>query len=230
MQGRTRKRLPPAIEQVCDLREFTEVLLPVLVQDFYDVLGVDRGADKKAIKTAYRQKARQYHPDVNKEDGAEEKFKRISNAYEVLSDDSKRGIYDRYAQRWNIFELVLMASMVWPRLWPLMLWFCAVLTAPGRAAMTWGMGLRAESCCYRLCDTERGVMQDAACSDDCGWAFCDLWAGRSLLHDRLLPGGLGGLCLLCRTLFWGPMQAMWMLVVCNPGTSLCCSGSFSCMP
>ena len=73
----------------------------MLVQDFYDVLGVDRGADKKAIKTAYRQKARQYHPDVNKEDGAEEKFKRISNAYEVLSDDSKRGIYDRCAQCWG---------------------------------------------------------------------------------------------------------------------------------
>ena len=59
----------------------TRSLLRVPVQDFYDVLGVDRGADKKAIKTAYRQKARQYHPDVNKEDGAEEKFKRISNAY-----------------------------------------------------------------------------------------------------------------------------------------------------
>ena len=72
------------------------------MQDFYDVLGVDRGADKKAIKTAYRQKARQYHPDVNKEDGAEEKFKRISNAYEVLSDDSKRGIYDRCAGFWGL--------------------------------------------------------------------------------------------------------------------------------
>ena len=75
----------------------------MLVQDFYDVLGVDRGADKKAIKTAYRQKARQYHPDVNKEAGAEDKFKRISNAYEVLSDDSKRGIYDRCARCWDIF-------------------------------------------------------------------------------------------------------------------------------
>ena len=80
------------------------LLLPVLVQDFYNVLGVDRGADKKAIKTAYRQKARQFHPDVNKEDGAEEKFKRISNAYEVLSDDSKRGIYDRCAWCWDIFD------------------------------------------------------------------------------------------------------------------------------
>ena len=112
LQGSTRKRIGSAQEQV-----LTPLLslLPVLVQDFYDVLGVDRGADKKAIKTAYRQKARQYHPDVNKEDGAEEKFKRISNAYEVLSDDSKRGIHDRCARGW---DPVLMASMAWPPLWP----------------------------------------------------------------------------------------------------------------
>ena len=96
----------------------TRSLLRVPVQDFYDVLGVDRGADKKAIKTAYRQKARQYHPDVNKEDGAEEKFKRISNAYEVLSDDSKRGIYDRCAGV-QCCQLLLMATLVQLPLCPL---------------------------------------------------------------------------------------------------------------
>ncbi|CAL8468943.1 g8484 [Coccomyxa elongata] len=66
--------------------------------DYYSVLGVDKNADKKAIKQAYRQKARKYHPDVNKEAGAEETFKQISNAYEVLSDDQKRSIYDRYGE------------------------------------------------------------------------------------------------------------------------------------
>ena len=66
-------------------------------EDYYTTLGVDRNADKKTIKSAYRQKARKFHPDVNKEADAEEKFKSISNAYEVLSDDQKRGIYDRQA-------------------------------------------------------------------------------------------------------------------------------------
>ena len=59
-------------------------------RDFYEVLGVSRAADAKEMKRAYRQLARKYHPDVNKEPGAEEKFKEISNAYEVLSDDQKK--------------------------------------------------------------------------------------------------------------------------------------------
>ena len=66
-------------------------------QDYYSVLGISKNADKQAIKSAYRQKARKFHPDVNKEAGAEETFKSISNAYEVLSDEQKRGIYDRSA-------------------------------------------------------------------------------------------------------------------------------------
>ena len=61
------------------------------------MLGVDRGVDKADLKKAYRQKARKFHPDVNKEPGAEDMFKKISNAYEVLNDDQKRGIYDRQA-------------------------------------------------------------------------------------------------------------------------------------
>jgi molecular chaperone DnaJ len=53
--------------------------------DYYSILGVGKSADKSEIKSAYRKLARQYHPDVNKEAGAEQKFKDISNAYEVTS-------------------------------------------------------------------------------------------------------------------------------------------------
>ncbi|KAJ8769514.1 hypothetical protein K2173_005117 [Erythroxylum novogranatense] len=66
--------------------------------DFYSVLGVSKNASKSEIKSAYRKLARNYHPDVNKEPGAEQKFKEISNAYEVLSDDEKRSLYDRYGE------------------------------------------------------------------------------------------------------------------------------------
>ncbi|KAI4341746.1 hypothetical protein MLD38_026432 [Melastoma candidum] len=66
--------------------------------DYYSVLGVSKNASKSEIKSAYRKLARNYHPDVNKEPGAEQKFKEISNAYEVLSDDEKRSLYDRYGE------------------------------------------------------------------------------------------------------------------------------------
>jgi len=65
-------------------------------RDFYDVLGVSRGAPNGEIKKAYRKLARQYHPDVNKDDGAEDKFKEVQRAYEVLSDEKKRNMYDTY--------------------------------------------------------------------------------------------------------------------------------------
>jgi len=65
-------------------------------RDYYDVLGVAKGAAKDDIKKAYRQLARKYHPDVSKEDEAEAKFKEINEAYEVLFDDQKRATYDRF--------------------------------------------------------------------------------------------------------------------------------------
>ena len=67
-------------------------------RDYYEVLGVSKDASPDEIKSAYRKLARQYHPDVSKEpkEVAEEKFKEISEAYEVLSDANKRSMYDQY--------------------------------------------------------------------------------------------------------------------------------------
>jgi molecular chaperone DnaJ len=65
-------------------------------KDYYDVLSVQRSASKEEIKNSYRKLALQYHPDRNKSSGAEEKFKEISEAYAVLSDDEKRKRYDTY--------------------------------------------------------------------------------------------------------------------------------------
>jgi molecular chaperone DnaJ len=65
-------------------------------RDYYEVLGVSRDASKDDIKRAYRKLALKYHPDRNKSTGAEEKFKEISEAYAVLSDDEKRSQYDQF--------------------------------------------------------------------------------------------------------------------------------------
>src|SRR6202040_731094 len=68
-------------------------------KDYYKTIGVERGADDKAIKTAYRKLARKYHPDVNK--GNAERFKEISEAYTVLSDPEKRKRYDTLGPDWE---------------------------------------------------------------------------------------------------------------------------------
>jgi molecular chaperone DnaJ len=78
------------------------------MKDYYSILGVPRGANQEEIRRAYRMKARQYHPDVNKQDKeAEEKFKEITEAYEVLGDESRRRRYDLFGDgegRPSIFE------------------------------------------------------------------------------------------------------------------------------
>lgn len=68
-------------------------------KDYYATLGVDENADSSAIKAAYRKLARKYHPDVSKEAGAEDKFKELGEAYEVLKDPDKRAEYDQLRQQ-----------------------------------------------------------------------------------------------------------------------------------
>lgn len=65
-------------------------------RDYYEVLGISKNASKDEIKSAYRKLAKQYHPDINKEPGAEEKFKEVQEAYDVLYDDNKRSTYDQF--------------------------------------------------------------------------------------------------------------------------------------
>ena len=68
-------------------------------KDYYKILGLQsRGASEEDIKKAYRKMALKYHPDKNKSAGAEEKFKEIAEAYEVLSDPKKRQVYDQYGE------------------------------------------------------------------------------------------------------------------------------------
>jgi len=65
-------------------------------RDYYEILGVEKSANQENIKSAFRNLARKYHPDVNKEPDAEERFKEINEAFMVLSDEEKRSVYDRF--------------------------------------------------------------------------------------------------------------------------------------
>src|SRR4029079_9559937 len=76
--------------------------MPVEFKDYYTTLGVTRDASDADIKKAFRKLARQYHPDVAKDKrAAEEKFKEINEAYEVLGDPQKRKKYDQLGSRWK---------------------------------------------------------------------------------------------------------------------------------
>lgn len=70
-------------------------------KDYYKVLGIPKGASDDEIKKAYRKQALRYHPDKNKSPEAEDKFKEIAEAYDVLSDAKKKDIYDRFGEEGN---------------------------------------------------------------------------------------------------------------------------------
>ena len=70
-------------------------------KDYYETLGVTRGADADEVKRAYRKLARKYHPDVSKEKNAEDKFKEVQEAYEVLRDTEKRAAYDQLGRNYR---------------------------------------------------------------------------------------------------------------------------------
>ena len=77
------------------------------MKDYYEILGVAKNASQNDIKQAFRRLARQHHPDVNRDQpDAEERFKEINNAYEVLSDQEKRKKYDRYGEKWKYADQI----------------------------------------------------------------------------------------------------------------------------
>lgn len=74
-------------------------------KDYYKILGIAKGASDDDIKKAYRKQALKWHPDKNKAANAEEKFKEVAEAYEVLSDPKKREIYDQYGEEGRLYML-----------------------------------------------------------------------------------------------------------------------------
>uniref|UniRef100_A0A673HGH1 DnaJ homolog subfamily B member 9 n=1 Tax=Sinocyclocheilus rhinocerous TaxID=307959 RepID=A0A673HGH1_9TELE len=85
-------------------------------KDYYSVLGIQKGASDDEIKKAYRKQALKYHPDKNKSPGAEDKFKEIAEAYDVLSDPKKKDIYDKFGEEGDSSD----ATVAWRRIWKLM--------------------------------------------------------------------------------------------------------------
>jgi DnaJ-class molecular chaperone len=95
------RALPPCSLAKKGSDPFLDPFLSNMDKDHYRTLGVARGASQQEIKRAYRRLARRYHPDVSSEAGAEERFKEVGEAYEVLSDTEKRSAYDAMGRQWR---------------------------------------------------------------------------------------------------------------------------------
>lgn len=83
-------------------------------KDYYSILGIEKGAADEDIKKAYRKQALRFHPDKNKSPQAEEKFKEVAEAYEVLSDPKKREIYDQFGEEGKlcIYDFCLKLALI----------------------------------------------------------------------------------------------------------------------
>src|SRR5690349_11011878 len=85
-------------------------------KDYYAVLGVARDADEKAIRSSFRNRAKELHPDVNRNDPkAEERFKELNEAYEVLSNAERRKMYDRFGEDWKRYQDAGVSASDMPR-------------------------------------------------------------------------------------------------------------------
>lgn len=82
-------------------------------KDYYKILGIQSGANEDEIKKAYRKMALKYHPDKNKDPSAEEKFKEIAEAYDVLSDPKKRAVYDQYGEEGKEISTTQWEAEMW---------------------------------------------------------------------------------------------------------------------
>ncbi|XP_029437428.1 dnaJ homolog subfamily B member 5 isoform X2 [Rhinatrema bivittatum] len=80
------------------IKDSARTSLSVMGKDYYKILGIQSGSNEDEVKKAYRKMALKYHPDKNKDSNAEEKFKEIAEAYDVLSDPKKRAVYDQYGE------------------------------------------------------------------------------------------------------------------------------------
>ena len=105
-------------------------------KDYYDVLGIKKGASEDDVKKAYRRQALRYHPDKNKSPGAEEKFKEVAEAYDVLSDPKKKDIYDRFGEEGESREPG--AASAAPPVGRLLKWKRSTLVDPTRRAASVG--------------------------------------------------------------------------------------------
>ena len=85
-----------------------------MLVNYYEILGIEEDADSESIKKAYKKLAKKFHPDLNPDDieSSEERFKQINEAYEVLSEPSKRKLYDSYGSRWKQAEKANAAPLV----------------------------------------------------------------------------------------------------------------------
>ncbi|KAL2294130.1 hypothetical protein Nmel_007852 [Mimus melanotis] len=91
-------KLEPLKMTAWTMNVFVKFRVAVMGKDYYKILGIQSGANEDEIKKAYRKMALKYHPDKNKDPNAEEKFKEIAEAYDVLSDPKKRAVYDQYGE------------------------------------------------------------------------------------------------------------------------------------